>query len=318
MMWTRPCGRNGTVDVVMSGSGSHGGRRVPQQPGGQVGEHLGGSAADGQDAGVAVVPLHLGAVEVAGAAVQLHGRVAHARAPPRPRSAWPGRPRRPRPRRRRDERRRRACRSGRPSTWRCISTSRCRTTWRPTSGRPKVWRSCTYAAVRAERPGGDAVRRARPARSARPRTARRSGRTPSPRHRPGWPPGTRHDAKPSSAVSEQCQPIFGSARSTVNPGVPFSTTSSEMPPAPGPPVRTATVTKSARTPLVMKVLVPSTTYVVAVAAGRRPDGRHVGAAVGLGDREGADLLAGQRRTHEAVHQRRRCQMPRCAAARCRR
>ena len=33
-----------------------------------------------------------------------------------------------------------------------------------------------------------------------------------------------------------------------------------MPAAPGPPVRTAMVTKSARTPLVMKVLVPSTTY----------------------------------------------------------
>ena len=72
--------------------------------------------------------------------------------------------------------------------------------------------------------------------------------------------GTRHDANPSSAVSEQCQPIFGRARSTVNPAVPFSTTSSEMPAAPGPPVRTATVTKSARSPLVMKVLVPSTTY----------------------------------------------------------
>ena len=43
---------------------------------------------------------------------------------------------------------------------------------------------------------------------------------------------------------------------TVKPGVPRSITSSEMPPWPSPPVRTAVVTKSARTPLVMKVLAP--------------------------------------------------------------
>ncbi len=30
------------------------------------------------------------------------------------------------------------------------------------------------------------------------------------------------------------QPIFSSLRETVNPGVPFSITSSETPPAPGP------------------------------------------------------------------------------------
>ena len=60
-------------------------------------------------------------------------------------------------------------------------------------------------------------------------------------------------------MSEQCQPIFRSDRSTVKPGVPFSTTSSEMPACPGPPVRTAVVTKSARTPEVMKVLAPLTT-----------------------------------------------------------
>ena len=65
--------------------------------------------------------------------------------------------------------------------------------------------------------------------------------------------------KESSAVSEQCQPIFASDRSTTKPGVPFSTTSSETPPWPGPPVRTAVVTKSARTPEVMNVLAPLTT-----------------------------------------------------------
>ncbi len=60
-------------------------------------------------------------------------------------------------------------------------------------------------------------------------------------------------------MSEQCQPIFASDRSTVKPGVPRSTTSSERPAWPGPPVRTAVVTKSARTPEVMKVLAPLTT-----------------------------------------------------------
>ena len=76
--------------------------------------------------------------------------------------------------------------------------------------------------------------------------------------------GTRASTNDSSAVSEQCHPILRSDRSTVKPGVPFSTTSSEMPPWPAPsygtgPVRTAVVTKSARTPEVMKVLAPLTT-----------------------------------------------------------
>ncbi len=59
-------------------------------------------------------------------------------------------------------------------------------------------------------------------------------------------------------MSEQCQPIFFSARSTVKPAIPFSITSKLTPACPGPPVRTAVVTKSARTPLVMKVLAPLT------------------------------------------------------------
>ena len=42
---------------------------VPQQPRGQVGQHLGRSSSDRQDPGVAVVPLDLGPVHVAGAAV---------------------------------------------------------------------------------------------------------------------------------------------------------------------------------------------------------------------------------------------------------
>ena len=73
------------------------------------------------------------------------------------------------------------------------------------------------------------------------------------------PAKTRTPAKDSSAVSEQRQPILSSRRLTVNPGVPLSITSSEMPAWPGPPVRTAVVTKSARTPEEMKVLAPLTT-----------------------------------------------------------
>ena len=53
--------------------------------------------------------------------------------------------------------------------------------------------------------------------------------------------GTRQSSKNSSAVSDAHQPIFLSLRPTVKPGVSFSTSSSEMPPKPGSPVRTATV-----------------------------------------------------------------------------
>ena len=60
-------------------------------------------------------------------------------------------------------------------------------------------------------------------------------------------------------MSEQSQPILSSLRDTVKPGVPLSTTSSDTPPWPGPPVRTAVVTKSARTPEVMYSLAPLTT-----------------------------------------------------------
>lgn len=61
-------------------------------------------------------------------------------------------------------------------------------------------------------------------------------------------------------MSEQSQPIFSSLRETVKPGVPRSTTMSEIPWAPASPVRTTVVTKSARQPEVMKVLAPLMTY----------------------------------------------------------
>jgi alkylation response protein AidB-like acyl-CoA dehydrogenase len=54
--------------------------------------------------------------------------------------------------------------------------------------------------------------------------------------------GTRTSTYDSSAVSEQCQPIFRRLRSTVKPGVPLSTTISDRPACPDSPVRTAVVT----------------------------------------------------------------------------
>jgi hypothetical protein len=71
--------------------------------------------------------------------------------------------------------------------------------------------------------------------------------------------GTRQPSKCSSAVSLAHHPVLFSFLDTVKPGVPRSITSSETPPWPAPPVRTAVVTKSARVPDVMNVLAPVTT-----------------------------------------------------------
>ena len=71
--------------------------------------------------------------------------------------------------------------------------------------------------------------------------------------------GTRTSSKLSSPVSEHSQPIFFSGGATVKPGVSLSMTIRLMPAYPSPPVRTAVVTKSARTPDVMNVLAPLTT-----------------------------------------------------------
>ena len=124
-------------------------RRVPQQLGGQVVEHLGRSSSDAQDPRVAVVPLHLGPVQVSRAAVQLHGLVADDDAACTADALGDAAPRRAGPRRRRTGRRRRACRSGPRSTRRCISTSRCCTTWLAISGLPNVSRSLAYDTVSA-------------------------------------------------------------------------------------------------------------------------------------------------------------------------
>ena len=121
-------------------------------------------------------------------------------------------------------RRPRACRCGRP---RPAGASR------PACAAPPGWRSaaCRRSRARGSTPrsargSGRRCRRRGPrARSARRRTARRSGRSRSSPRRPGCAAGTRTSTNDSSAVSEQCQPILVSARSTVKPGVPFSTTS---------------------------------------------------------------------------------------------
>ena len=192
---------------------------VPQQPGGQIGQHLGRSSSDGQDPGVAVVPLHLGPVHVAGAAVQLHRLVADVRRRVAGGLLGEARPRRRRSRRRRAARRRRACRSAPPrpagaSRRACAAPPG----WRSAACRTSRGRGSTPQSARAS--GRRCRRRARRARSARPRTARRSGRSRCPRSPTRLATGTRTSTYDSSAVSEQCQPILRSDRSTVKPGVP--------------------------------------------------------------------------------------------------
>ena len=61
-------------------------------------------------------------------------------------------------------------------------------------------------------------------------------------------------------MSEACQPIFSSFFETAKPSMPFSMIRNEIPWwPPSSVVFTAVTTKSARTPLVMKVFEPFTT-----------------------------------------------------------
>ena len=76
--------------------------------------------------------------------------------------------------------------------------------------------------------------------------------------------GMRTLSNTSSAVSDDSQPDFFSARPTVNPGVPFSTMNIDMPWR-ALVVLAATKYRSACTPLVMNSLVPLMHPVVAVA-----------------------------------------------------
>ena len=65
-------------------------------------------------------------------------------------------------------------------------------------------------------------------------------------------------SRTSSAVSDDSQPVFLSARPTEKPGVPFSTMNMEMSRLPGPDLA-AMKYRSACTPLVMNILVPLST-----------------------------------------------------------
>ena len=101
-------------------------------------------------------------------------------------------------------------------------------------------------------------------------------------------------------MSEQCQPILASGRSTVKPGAPFSMTSR----------RDAGVAGAAgahRGGHEVRAdaggderLGAVDDEVVAVADGAGRDAGDVGAAAGLGDRQRADHLPGQGRPHEPV------------------
>ena len=74
-------------------------------------------------------------------------------------------------------------------------------------------------------------------------------------------------------MSEQCQPILVSVAVDREAGrALLDDQQADAPVRPGPPVRTAVVTKSARTPQVMKVLVAVDDEVVAVAAAARSSG----------------------------------------------
>mmetsp|Transcript_12549 Transcript_12549/g.53761 ORF Transcript_12549/g.53761 Transcript_12549/m.53761 type:complete len:234 (-) Transcript_12549:626-1327(-) len=70
--------------------------------------------------------------------------------------------------------------------------------------------------------------------------------------------GTRTSSNVTYVVPDAQTPMQ-SMRLQLTPGIVFSTTSSDMPPMPGPPVRTATVKKSAHTPLVIHFFSPDTT-----------------------------------------------------------
>ena len=161
----------------------------------------------------------------------------------------------------------------------------------------------------------------RPARCARSGSSSSPRRSPCPPRRAGGPAGTRQSSKCSSAVSEQRQPVLSSWRPTLKPGVPFSTAKIEMSRWPG-PVRAATKTRSACTPLVMNSLLPLITQCVAVAARVGAQAGDVGAGAGLGDADRGDQFAARDARHPARLLRARCRRGagagwpcRCAPAR---
>ena len=101
-------------------------------------------------------------------------------------------------------------------------------------------------------------------------------------------------------MSEQCQPILASDRSTVKPGVPFSTTSRLTPRGPVLAGAHGGGHEVGADAAGDEGLGAVDDVGVTVAYGGRGDPRDVGAATRLGDRERTDLLPGQRRPDERV------------------
>ena len=132
-------------------------------------------------------------------------------------------------------------------------------TWWPMSVLPNAWRSRAY--VTDSRYASSAIATHCPARKSRSvakfiMIARKPGVLVADEVR------DRARGSPRTRAPRCRSPTSRSSSSfllTVKPGVPRSMTSSETPPWPSPPVRTAVVTKSARQPDVMNVFAPLTT-----------------------------------------------------------
>ena len=140
-----------------------------------------------------------------------------------------------------------------------ISARRKRVFWNVPIGWPNAWRSLQYSSVHS-----NAARAAATPLAAIDRRswARLSIRDPKPL--PSSPrrlaTGTSTSLKNSSAVSCECRPTFSRLRPRSKPGMPRSSTISEMPRwrCVG-SVFTAVITRSALMPLVMNVFDPFTT-----------------------------------------------------------
>ena len=99
-------------------------------------------------------------------------------------------------------------------------------------------------------------------------------------------------------MSEERLPTFSSLAETWNPATSVGKVTSEMPPYPSSPVRTASVRKSARHPFEIQVFEPLMTRSPPSRRARVRMRGHVAAGVGLGDGQRRDLLPAERRGQE--------------------
>ncbi len=144
-----------------------------------------------------------------------------------------------------------------PLMQRSISASLWRITWWSASRLPKVSRSRAHATASSKQTRLNAV-------DWTARSMRSALKLLTMAENPAFSSvmrlltGTRRSSKYRVAVSDASQPILSSLVRS-RPGRSPSMSSSDRPPAPSGPVRTAVVKKSARMPEVMKVLEPLTT-----------------------------------------------------------